>query len=140
VTSWAEVFLGVIAVATLATAIMQIAALVGAAVLARRMTHLVEDVERQLHPLFTHIDSIGRDASRASALALAQVERADELLAGFAARVDTTLDQVQTGLRVPGREVRALLTGLRAALLSLRELRADGRRRGRGDDEDALFI
>jgi hypothetical protein len=140
VTFWAEVFLGVIAVATLATAIMQIATLVGAAVLARRLMRLVEDVERQLRPLFTHIDAIGRDASRASSLALAQVERADQLLAGVAARVDETLDNVQSGLRVPGREARALLTGLRAAMLSLRELRADGRRRRRADDEDALFI
>jgi hypothetical protein len=140
VTFWAEVFLGVIAVATLASAIMQIATLVGAAVLARRLAHLVEDVERQLRPTLLHIESVGRDAARASALAVAQVERADEMLAGFAARVDETLDDLQGSLSIPGREARALLSGLRAALLSLRELRTEGRRRGRAEGDDALFI
>lgn len=140
-TFWAEVFLGVIAVATLASALMQIATLVGAAVLARRLTHLVEDVERRLQPVFGHLDTVGKDAARASALAVAQVERADQLLSGFAERVDDALDEVQSGLRVPAREARALVAGLRAALLSLQSLRGGGRHRGaRRDDEDALFI
>ncbi len=139
-TSWAEVFLGVIAVATLASAIVHIATLVGAAFLARRITQLVEDVEREIKPVFGRLDAIGKDASRASALAVAQVERADRLLAVFAVRVEEGLDALQDGLRIPGREARALMSGIRAALLSLRDLRSDGRRGARGDDEDALFI
>jgi hypothetical protein len=141
VTLWAEVFLGVIAAATLASALVHVATLVGAAVLARRITQLVDDVERQIKPAFSHLDAIGKDASRASALAVAQVERVDGLVASAAVRVDEALEIMQDGLRIPGREARALLSGLRAALLSLRELRTNGRRRpGRGEDEDALFI
>jgi len=141
VTFWAEVFLGVIAAATLASALVHVATLVGAAVLARRITQLVDDVERQIKPAFSHLDAIGKDASRASALAVAQVERVDGLVASAAVRVDEALEIMQDGLRIPGREARALLSGLRAALLSLRELRTNGRRRpGRGEDEDALFI
>jgi hypothetical protein len=141
VTYWAEVFLGVIAVATLASALVHVATLVGVAVVTRRIMQLVEDIERRLEPAFAHLDAIGKDASRASALAVAQAERVDRLLAGAAARVDDAIGSVQGGLRVPGREVRALLTGLRAALVSLREMRAEGRRRGPGgEDENALFI
>jgi hypothetical protein len=41
----------------------------------------------------------------------------------------------------PAREGRALLTGLRAAIQALRELRQDARsRQSRSEDEDALFI
>jgi hypothetical protein len=138
VTGWAEVFLGVIAAATLASAIVHVATLVGAAVLARRVMQLVDDVEQEMKPLFARLDAIGKDATRASALAVAQVERADRLLTTFASHVDQALDNVQDGLRVPGREARALMSGLRAALLSLRSVR--GSRSRRAEDEEALFI
>src|SRR5436309_1137592 len=83
--------------------------------------------------------AIGADASRAVALATAQVERADQLFAEVAARVEQTLNVVQASIGRPAREGRAMMGAFRAAFQVLRELR-NGRRRQRGDDEDALFI
>jgi hypothetical protein len=136
-----DVFLGVIAVATLAIAIAQIGVMVVAGRLARRVERLAEQIDRDLKPLFGHLNAIGRDASRAAALATAQVERADQLFSDLAGRIELTLNTLQSTMGAPAREGRALLAGLRAAIQALRELRQDGRaRQSRSDDEDALFI
>jgi len=136
-----DVFLGVIAVATLAIAIAQIGVMVVAGRLARRVERLAEQIDRDLKPLFGHLNAIGRDASRAAALATAQMERADHLLSDLAGRIELALDNIQSTMGAPAREGRALLTGLRAAIQALRELRQDARsRQSRSEDEDALFI
>ena len=138
---WTDVFLGVIALATLATAIVQIALIVAAGRVARRVERLANQFEQDVKPLFAHLNAIGRDASRAAALATLQVERADKLFGDVAARVEQVLNGVQATLDTPAREGRALLSAFRAGLQAIRELRQKGRgRQGRGDDEDALFI
>jgi hypothetical protein len=160
VSDWASVFLGVIALATLATAIMQIAVLVAAGRLARRIERFVDHTERELKPIMGHLNAIGRDASRAASLATAQVERADRIittqveradrvittqveradrvLATLVDRLGETLDTIQTAVTRPAREGAALLAGFRAALGILRERGV--RSRSRADDEKALFI
>ena len=85
VSVWAEVFLGIIALATLAMAIAQIGVLVAAGRLARRVGRLIDQVELELKPVFGHLNAIGRDASRAAALATAQVERVDRLFTDLTA-------------------------------------------------------
>jgi hypothetical protein len=141
VTPKTEIFLGVIAVATLVIAIVQVGVIVAAALLARRVSRLVEQVEQDIKPLFGHLNAIGRDASRAAALATAQVERADKLFAELAVRVEETLNGVQTSLGAPVREGRALLSAFRAGMQAIRELRQRARaRQSRSEDEDALFI
>ena len=70
---WGEVFLGIIAVATLATAIVQIGVLVAAGRAAKRVDRLADRVERELTPLFASLNAIGQDAARAASLATAQV-------------------------------------------------------------------
>ena len=135
----AELFLAIIAFATLATAVVQIGVLVVAGLLARRLLQLTERVEREMKPVFGHLDAIGRDAARATALAAQQVERADRLLGDVANRVEETMGAVQNAVNAPAREMSALMVGLRAALDVLRQTRQN-RPRSRGDDEDALFI
>ena len=137
---WRDVFLGVIAVATLAIAIAQIGVIIAAGLMARRIGRVVEQLERDVKPLFGHLNAIGSDASRAVALATAQVERADKLFSEVAVRVEQTLNVVQTSIGGPAREGRAMLAAFRAALQAVRELRNGRARQGRGDDEDALFI
>ena len=138
---WTDVFLGVIALATLATAIVQIAVIVAAGRVARRVERLANQFEQDVKPLFAHLNAIGRDASRAAALATAQVERADKIFGDVAARIEQVLNGVQATLDTPAREGRALFSAFRAGLQAIRELRQKGRgRQGRGDDEDALFI
>lgn len=132
-------FLGIIAMATLAMAIVQIGVLVAAGLLARRLQRVVERAEREMKPIVEHLNSIGRDASRAASLATAQVERADRLFADLALRVEQTLSMIQTAITAPLREGAALLSGFRAILSALRDVRA-GRARPRAEDEDALFI
>jgi hypothetical protein len=141
VTARTEIFLGIIAVATLAIAIVQIGIVVAAGLLARRVSRLADQVEREIQPLFAHLNAIGRDASRAAHLATAQVERADKLFSDFAVRIEQTLNTVQRSVGAPAREGRALLSAFRAGLQAIRELRQNARgRQGRGEDEDALFI
>ena len=137
---WRDVFLGVIAVATLAIAIAQIGVIIAAGMMARRVGRMVEQIERDVKPLFGHLNAIGADASRAVALATAQVERADKLFADVAVRVEQTLNVVQTSIGRPAREGRAMMGAFRAALQAIREIRNGRSRQGRGDDEDPLFI
>ena len=134
-----EIFLGVIAAATLAIALAQVGVVVVAGLAARRVTKLAETVERDLKPIFTHLETIGRDASRAAALATTQVERADQLFADVVLRVEQALTSVQATIEAPAREGRALVSAFRAAFQAIRDIRTQ-RSQGRGDDEDALFI
>ena len=139
--TWTDVFLGVIAIATLTMAVVQVGIIVAAGRLARRVERLADEVEREIKPLSAHLNAIGRDAARATALAAAQVERADKLFSDIVMRVEQTLTTVQSSIGAPAREGRALLSAFRAAMRTIGELRRNGRsRRGRGDDEDALFI
>ena len=137
---WRDVFLGVIAVATLAIAIAQVGVIIAAGLMARRVGRMVEQIERDVKPLFGHLNAIGSDASRAVALATAQVERADKLFGEIAGRVEQTLSVVQASIDGPAREGRAMMGAFRAAIQALRELRHARARQGRGDDEDPLFI
>jgi hypothetical protein len=149
VSGWTDLFLGVIALATLATAIMQIGVLLAAGRLARRIERFVDHADQELKPIMGHLNAIGRDASRAASLATAQVERADRVITTQVERVDRvlatlvdrlgeTLDTIQTAVVRPAREGAALLAGLRAALGIISE--RGGRPRSRADDEKALFI
>jgi hypothetical protein len=129
----------VIAAATLAIAVVQVGVLVAAGRLARRVDALADQFEREVKPLFGHLDAIGRDASRATTLATAQVERADQLFSDFAIRIDETLNSFHTAIRTPAREGRALLSAFRAAFQAIRDLRARSGQ-ARAEEEDALFI
>jgi len=140
VSAWTDIFLGVIAVATLITSILQVGVLLAAGRLAIRLMRLVDRLEREMKPLFGHLDAIGRDAARATSLAAAQVERADGLFADLAQRAESAMDSVQRAAGMPAREGAAILAGLRAALDSIRGMRGTRTRRARGEDEDALFV
>ena len=138
---WSGVFLGIIAVATLATAVVQIFVLVTAGMLAKRVGRLADQVERDLAPLIASLNAIGQDAARAASIATAQVERVDRLFGDAIQRLETTLSVIQTAISVPAREGQALMVGFRAVLDSLRRGAANRPSRARSsDEEDALFI
>jgi hypothetical protein len=140
VSTWSVVFLGVIAVATLATAIVQIGLLVAAGLLTRRLGRFVDEVEREVKPIIGHLNSVSRDASRAAAIAVAQVERMDDLCSDVAAKIDQTITTIHSAIVKPAREGRAWLLGFQAMLAAIREFRS-GRSRSRGrDEDDGLFI
>jgi hypothetical protein len=135
----AELFLGIIAAATLITAILQVGVLVAAGLLARRLQRLIGRAEAELKPLFDHLNAIGRDASRAASLATAQVERADRLFADLAQRIEQTMATVQAAVTAPIREGAAMIAALRAVAGVFRDLRTARARPG-AEDDDALFI
>ena len=140
-TAWSDVFLGVIAVATLAMAVAQVAVIVVAGRAARRVAVVAEQFQRDVKPLFGHLNAIGHDAARAAALAAVQVERVDQLFTDVVQRFEQTVSTVQATVIGPVREGRALISAFKAAMQAVRELRQNGRpRQGRAEEEDALFI
>jgi two-component sensor histidine kinase len=138
VSTWATVFLGIIAMATLITAILQVVLLVAAAQLVRRLGRFVDIIEQDVRPILASVSNIARDASRVASLAVAQVERADQLLSNTVHRIEDLLAHVQTLITTTLREGNALMMGIRAVMAAIRAFQ--GRRRRRGDDDDALFI
>lgn len=137
--SRAELFLGIIAFAMLATSIVQIGVLVVAGLLVRRVHRLVDQVERDLKPVFDQVSAIARDASRAAALAAAQVERVDRMMADVTERLDRILGAVQSFVTGPLKNGVSLFAGVRTVVDFLRDLRSS-RARPRAEDEDTLFI
>ncbi len=133
------VFLGVIALATLVMAGVQVGIIVFALRVGKRVDALAHQVEHEIKPMVANLTEVSQNAVRASQLAAAQVERADRLFADITRRVDETVAVLQTAIIGPAREGRAIMTAIRAAVIAFRELRA-ARARARAEDEDALFI
>jgi hypothetical protein len=128
-------------VATLAIAVAQIAVIVVAGRAAKRVADVAEQFQRDVKPLFGHLNAIGHDAARAAALAAVQVERVDQLFTDVVQRFEHTVSTVQATVIGPVREGRALVSAFKAAMQAVRELRQSGRaRQGRAEEEDALFI
>jgi hypothetical protein len=139
VTTPAVIFLGIIALATLVMAVIQVGVIVFALRVAKRVDALTSQVEHEIKPLLTNLTEVSQNAVRTSSLAAAQVERLDQLTANLTRRVDETFTLVQAAIIGPVREGRAMISAVRAAIAAFRELRA-ARARARMEDEDALFI
>src|SRR5687767_3680015 len=119
-----NMWLAIIAVSTLVMAVIQVGAIIGAAIAARRVQAQVAWVEtrleQQVQPLLDRISVIGADAARISALAVQQAEKADVALSSAAQRMDQTLAVVQNAVVAPAREGMALAAALRAAVGSIK--------------------
>ncbi len=138
--NWSAVFLGVIAVATLVMAGIQISVVLAAARLARRLDQTVARLERDVEPIITRATVVSEEAARAASMVADQVERADAMLADLGRRVDDTVTLVQAAVVTPAREGLALVAGIRAALRALRGFRQGRGSGGRHEEEDTLFI
>lgn len=134
----AEFFLGIIAVATLVTAIIQIGVLVAAGMLVRRIQHLVDRIDHELKPIFESVQSIGRDAARVTSLAAGQVERLDRAMTDLIDRLERALGALQGFIEGPLNESAAWFAGIKAVVSLIRDFR--GKRASRGEEDDALFI
>ena len=141
--AWADVFLGVIAVATLVMAVVQVLVISQAARLAQQVERLARQVEEEIRPLLANLAALSRDATLASSRALAQIERVDRLVADVIVRVDETVTIIQRVITVPVREGRAVFSVAAATIAAIRALAGAGQqapRPSRVDDEDPLFI
>jgi ribosomal protein L17 len=154
VTDWSLVFLGVIALATLVMALIQIGVVVTAARIAKQAQEAVakaqetlttaqqtiSSVREEIRPLISSANAIAEEASRAATLATAQVHKVDRLVTDLASRVDETSALVQQAIITPAREGLAIMAAVKATLGALRA-GADWRRRtSRSEEEDPLFI
>jgi len=138
-----NVFLGLIAVATVAMAVVQVGLIVVAVRLARRVDALSVQIEREILPLVQKLSQVADNLQQASALATAQVERLDRLFAGASKRADETMSLVQSAVLGPIREGLAVVAALRGVIGAVRSFRRGGgpsRAVARFDDEDPLFI
>ena len=135
-----EVWLGIIAVAVLVMAVIQVAAIVFAMSAARRIGQVVDRLEQNLNPVVANLQTITSEAARMTTLAAAQVERADRMFADLTRRAEQLMAAVPTLLGPAGKGL-AFLNGIKAALAAIHELRRSSRRgAAHPDEEDALFI
>jgi len=137
-----DVFLGLIAAATLAMAVGHIGLLVAVLRLAKRVDTLSVRVEREIEPLVKRLTRVADNLQRASSLAAVQVERLDRLFAGASKRADATMSLVQGAVVGPLREGLAVIAALRGVISAVRSIRGSRTARGvsKFDDEDPLFI
>jgi hypothetical protein len=139
--NWSAFFLGLIAVATLIMAVIQVGVMLYAGRLARRVDRLTSLVEQDIKPVLENVNAISVSAARVASLAVAQAERADRLFADVSQRVDETVTLIQSVVVAPVREGRAVLAAVAAALAAFREIRQGSRpRHAPLDEEDPLFI
>jgi hypothetical protein len=135
-----NVLLGIIAVAVLVMAAIQVAAIVFAVSAARRIGQVADRLEQNLSPVVSNLQTITSEAARMSTLAAAQVERADRIFAELSRRVEQIMAAVPALLGPAGKGF-AFLNGIKAALAAIHELRRSSRRgAAHPDEEDALFI
>jgi hypothetical protein len=146
-----NIWLAIIAISTLVMALVQVGAIVAGAIAARkvqarlasveqRLQHKIEPLIDQVQPLVDRMTVISADATRLSALAVQQAEKADVALTSAARRLDQTLAVVQNAVVAPAREGMALASALRAAVGSIRKGRTSRPRASGSDEDDALFI
>ena len=136
-----DVFLGVIAVAVVVMAVIQVALTVVAMRAARRVGDAVTRFEEDVRPIVTNLKSMSADAARAASIASTQAQRAEQLINDVTTRVNNTVTAVEQTLLVPAREAYAMVQGLLGALSVFRQgPPATARRPPTTEEEDSLFI
>jgi hypothetical protein len=135
-------FLGLIAVATVVMAVVQVLLIIVAVRLAKRVDVMSSQVQRELGPLVERLTRVADNLQQASGLATVQVERLDRLFAGASRRADDTMSLVQGAVVGPIREGLAVVAAVRGVLAALRSFRGAraSRAASKFDDEDPLFI
>jgi len=138
---WSNVFLAVIAVATLVMAFIQVGAVIAVLRIAKQAQQVVTSVQEDVRPLIARVNAMAEEASRTVALATAQAQKLDRLITDLSVRVEQTAGIVQEAIVTPAREGLAILAAIRAGVGALRGLRdSDPRGRRAAEEEDPLFI
>lgn len=153
-TEWSQVFLGIIAAATLLMALIQVGVIIVAAKVARQAQdalgraqqamaaaqQTLASIHEDIRPLIARASIIADEASRTAVLASAQAGKIDRLVTDLSRRVDETSAIVQQGIVTPAREGLAVIAALKAALAVVRAGGDFRRRTSRSEEEDPLFI
>lgn len=153
-TDWSQLFLGVIAAATLLMAIVQVGIIVVAARVARQAQEAaakaqqtmaaaqqaIASVREEVQPLIAKAHAIADEAAKSATLAAAQMAKIDQLVTDLAKRANDTSAIVQEAVVAPAREGLAIVAALKAALAALRTGGDARGRTSRSEEEDPLFI
>jgi hypothetical protein len=134
-----ELFLGLIAAAVVIMAAIQVAAIVFALRAARRVGEAVGRLEQHVQPIVADLQAVSAQAARATSMAVAQVERAEQLITDLSNKVEETAAAVQSSLIRPARGGFAVVQGIMAALSTFRS-GPSPRRPIPAEEEDPLFI
>ena len=139
---WNTTFLGLIALATLVMAGVQVGVILALVRLARRVDQVSTRVEREIAPLAERLSRVADNLQQVTGLAVVQVERIDRMLSGATKRAEETMAVVQNVIVGPMREGLAVVSAIRGVLAAFRSLRGGkgSRASSRFDDEDPLFI
>lgn len=138
-----DLYLGIIAVAVAAMAVIQVVAIVVAMRTARRVGDVVTRLEDDVRPIVSNLKSMSVDAARTASIASAQAQRAEQLIGDLTARVNAAVAAVEATVVAPAREAYAMVQGLLGALGAFRQgppAQGQGRRPAASDEEDSLFI
>jgi hypothetical protein len=135
-----EMFLGVIAAATLLMAFVQVGAIVAILRVAKQAQQTMTEVHRDVRPLLEKVTAVADEASRTATIATIQAQKIDRLLTDLAVRVDQTAGVLQQAIITPAREGLAIVAALKAGVAALRGFRERPRHGRAGDEEDPLFI
>jgi hypothetical protein len=138
--SWSEAFLGIIALATLLMALVQVGAIVAILRLARQAQQTITDVQRDVKPLIEKAKAVADEAARTASIATIQAEKVDRLITDLSVRVEQTATIVQDAIVTPAREGMAIIAALKAGLGALRSVRERPPHGRTADEEDPLFI
>ena len=117
-----EAILGIIALATLTTAITQVGVLIAGIRLARRVHTAVERIEGATGPIVARLDELSAEAIESMTAARNQMDRLERMTGDVVSRIDQTVHSLQTYVLNPARQGAALLAGARAAVLGFRRL------------------
>lgn len=137
---WSDIFLGVIAAATLIMALIQVGAILALVRIARQAQQVLTTVQQEIRPLITKANTIADEASRTAALATVQAQKVDILVTDLSRRVEETAAIVQQAIVTPAREGIAIVAALKAGFGALRGFRDARPRHSRQEEEDPLFI
>jgi hypothetical protein len=138
VSDWQVIWLGLMAMALVVMAAVQVAVLIAAMRLGRELMQTSQQLRREMTPLVLKAQRISDDAAKAAALAAVQAERLDALLASTAQKVDDTVSVLQAALVEPVKQGATLFAVIRAFTAGLRG--PTGQSHHRREDEEALFV
>lgn len=137
---WTDLFLGIIAAATLVMALIQVGAIIALIRVGRQAQQALGLVQQELRPLVAKANAIAEDAARTAAIATAQAGKVDVLVTDLSRRVEETAAVVQEAIVLPAREGLAVVSAIKAALGVFKGFRDVRHRPSRHEEEDPLFI
>ena len=134
-----QAFLGIIAISTLVMAVVQVAFIIYGWSVARRVSRMLDQVEQELKPILGGLQAMARDAARASAMAVAQVERVDRLFTDLTDHLEQTVTMVRRAIITPLRDGAAIVSAIKAVLSIFKDVTSPAPAPA-AEDEDTLFI